>query len=84
MNYHTPLHLASYFGNFHSSRLFTKLGANASSAASAQAPLELAKDKFSRDVLQTLNEAATTSNIKDLTYLVNCGENIDERASIVG
>jgi len=83
-NYHTPLHVASYFGDFQSARLFTKLGASATSAASAEAPLELAKDKFSRDVLQTLNDAATQSNVKDLVYLVNCGENIDERASIVG
>lgn len=83
-NSHTPLHLASYFGNFHSSRLFTKLGADASSHATAQAPLELAKDKFSRDVLQTLNGAADSTNTKDLNYLVNCGENIDQRASIVG
>lgn len=83
-NMHTPLHIASYYGDFQSARLFTKLGSSASSAATAEAPLELAKDKFSRDVLQTLNDAANQTNIKDLTYLVNCGENIDERASIVG
>ena len=35
-------------------------------------------------MLQNLNDAATTSNTKDLEYLVNCGENIDERSSIVG
>lgn len=84
INDHTPLHISSYYGDFASSRLFTKLGASASSAATSKAPLELAKDKFSRNVLQTLNDAATTANIKDLAYLVNCGENIDERASIVG
>ena len=31
-----------------------------------------------------MNDAANTANTKDLQYLVNCGENIDERASIVG
>ena len=65
-NYHTPLHISSYFGDFKSSRLFTKLGSNASSAATAEAPLEVAKDKFSRNVLQTLNDASNQSNVKDL------------------
>ena len=35
-------------------------------------------------MLQNLNEASSQSNVQDLTYLVNCGENIDARASIVG
>jgi len=51
VNYHTPLHVSSYYGDFKASRLFTKLGANASSAANAENPLQVAKDKFSRDVL---------------------------------
>ena len=83
-NYHTPLHIASYYGDFKSSRLFTKFGANAASAATAEAPLEVGKDKFARSVLQNLNEAANTANVKDLEYLVNCGENINSKASIVG
>jgi ankyrin repeat protein len=51
VNYHTPLHIASYFGDFKQSRLFTHYGANPSSAATAEAPLEVGKDKFTRDVL---------------------------------
>lgn len=47
-------------------------------------PLEVSKDKFARGVLQSLNEAASESNHKDLKYLVNCGEDIDERKSITG
>jgi ankyrin repeat protein len=35
-------------------------------------------------VLQNLNQAADQANVEDLEYLVNCGENIDERQSIVG
>jgi hypothetical protein len=31
-----------------------------------------------------MNDAASQTNIKDLTYLVNCGEKIDKRASIAG
>lgn len=83
-NYHTPLHISSYFGDFKSSSLFTQLGANTASAATAEAPLEVSKDKFARQVLQNLNQAASTSNVKDLEYLVNCGGKIDEKQSIVG
>jgi ankyrin repeat protein len=50
-NYHTPLHISSYYGDFKCSRIFTALGANPSSAATAEAPLEVGKDKFTRDVL---------------------------------
>ena len=31
-----------------------------------------------------MNDAATTSNVPDLEYLVNCGEKIDERSTIAG
>ena len=78
------MHISSYYGDFKQSRLFTQLGANPSSAATAEDPLTVGKDKFSRGVLQSLNEAANTANVKDLEYLVNCGEDIDSRSSIVG
>ena len=78
-NRHTPLHISSYYGDFKASRLFTQLGSIISSKLMGTAPLEVAKDKFSRSVLQTLNEAADTANVKDLEYLVNCGENIDSK-----
>lgn len=83
-NYHTPLHISSYFGDFKQSRLFTLKGADSSSAANSEPPLNVGKDKFSRGVLQNLNDAATTSNVPDLEYLVNCGEKIDERSTIAG
>jgi len=51
VNYHTPLHISSYFGDFKSSRLFTSLGASTTSPADAETPLEVAKDKFTRNVL---------------------------------
>ena len=83
-NDHTPLHVSSYKGDFKSSRLFTSLGADAQSAANSEDPLKVAKDKYTRDVLQTLTDAAQTANPKDLQYLVNCGEDIDAKASIIG
>jgi hypothetical protein len=51
INYFTPLHIASYFGDFKQSRLFTQLGADAHSEANAEAPLTVAKDSFTRGVL---------------------------------
>ena len=57
-NYHTPLHISSYYGDFKSSRLFTELGAESASDANDKAPLKIAKDKFSRAVLSNLTEAA--------------------------
>lgn len=83
-NRHTPLHVSSYFGDFKSSRLFTQLGAEPASEANDAAPLTVAKDKFSRGVLSNLTAAAQTANKADLAYLVNCGEDIDGKASIVG
>lgn len=83
-NYHSPLHVASYFGAFQTSRLLTKFGAEPQSAAFATKPLELGKDKYTRNVLQNLNKAATQANQKDLKYLVNCGDKIDAKSSIFG
>lgn len=58
-NYHSPLHVASYFGDFKASRFMVQLGADPNSPAFAERPLEVGKDKFVRGVLQNLNDAAT-------------------------
>ena len=81
-NHHTPLHISSYFGDFKSSRLFTLYGSD--STAVRENPLKVSRDKQSRDILQNLNNAANQTNIGDLEYLVNCGENIDDKSSIMG
>ncbi len=57
-NHHSPLHVASYYGDFKASRFMIKLGADPNSAAFAERPLEVGKDKFVRSVMQTLNDAA--------------------------
>lgn len=84
VNRHSPLHVASYFGASATSRTLIKLGAEPRSAAFAQNPLEISKDKYARSVVQNLNKAATQANSKDLRYLVNCGDKIDDRFSIFG
>lgn len=50
-NYHSPLHVASYFGDFKASRFMIGLGADPNSPAFAERPLEVGKDKFTRGVL---------------------------------
>jgi ankyrin repeat protein len=84
LNYHSPLHLASYFGDFKATRHMMKLGADSNSAAQAERPLEVGKDKFVRSVLQNLNDAAYQGNVKDIKHLVNCGNKIDNKLSIFG
>lgn len=76
--------MASYFGASAISRHLIKKGGEPRSAAFAQNPLEISKDKFTRNVVQNLNMAATQANSKDLRYLVNCGDKIDSRMSIFG
>jgi ankyrin repeat protein len=61
-----------------------KLGADPNSPAFAERPLECGKDKFTRSVLQNLNDAAYQANVKDLKHLVNCGDKIDSKLSIFG
>jgi ankyrin repeat protein len=83
-NYQSPLHISSYFGAFKHSHLLQKKGAEPTSAAFAERPLNVSKDKFTRNVLQNLNKAAQQANSKDIQYLVNCGSKIDDRKSITG
>jgi len=75
--YQTPLHTAAYFGDFKAARHMMSKGADANSAAYANTPLNVGKDKFVRNVLQNLNDAAEQNNIQDLQHLVNCGNKID-------
>jgi len=56
-----------------------KKGAEPQSAAFVEKPLNISKDKYTRDVLQNLNKAAVESNERDIKYLVNCGSKIDSR-----
>lgn len=76
--------MASYFGDFKASRFMTELGADPNSPAFSERPLEVSKDEYVRKVLQNLNNAATQSNVKDIKYLVNCGNKIDKKLSIIG
>lgn len=65
-NGHTPLHIASYFGDFKAARYMVDLGAQPTSEDFVTRPLEVSKDKFSRSVLQNLNDSAYFANSQDL------------------
>lgn len=57
-NMQSPLHISSYFGVFKVSNVLKLKGAEPTSAAFAERPLNVSKDKFTRNVLQNLNKAA--------------------------
>ena len=61
-NQFTPLHIASYYGDFKASRYMVDMGADPVHANYRERPLEVSRDKFSRSVLQNLNDAAHESN----------------------
>ena len=61
-NQFTPLHIASYYGDFKSSRYMVSKGADPVHVNYRERPLEVSRDKFSRNVLQNLNDAAHESN----------------------
>lgn len=61
-NQFTPLHIASYFGDFKASRFMVDMGAEPVHHNYRERPLEVSKDKFARSVLQNLNDAAHESN----------------------
>ena len=50
-NKQTPLHIASYFGDYKASRMMVDLGADSVNSNFTKRPLEVSKDKFSRSVL---------------------------------
>ena len=61
-NQFTPLHIASYYGDFKASRFMVDMGADPVHVNYRERPLEVSKDKFARSVLQNLNDAAHESN----------------------
>lgn len=50
-NDHTPLHIASYFGDFKAEKFMLDFGAKTQEPAFVTRPLEIGKDKFARNVL---------------------------------
>lgn len=85
VNGQTPLHWVSKRGNYVLVRYFLRCGADPSKRDSAQNnPLDIAQNKYVRQALTNLNEEAHKGNESNITRLVDEGENINERISILG
>jgi len=81
----TPLHIASYSGDFLATEHFLRLGANPTALNNRrQMPLDIAKNSLVRKVLSNLNKAAYECDVHNLKYLVNCGCKINDKISIFG
>ncbi len=79
----TILHISSFCGDY---RIVNKLifygGNKKKKNDNSKIPVDLAKDNFVRKVLTNLNKAAKNSEMKNITELVNFGDNINEKISI--
>jgi ankyrin repeat protein len=85
INDQTPLHIVSRRGNYVLVRYFLRLGADADKRDSKQNnPLDIAENKYVRQALTNLNEEADKANESNITRLVEEGEDINSRISILG
>ena len=79
----TILHISSFCGDY---RIVNKLifygGNKKKKNGISKIPVDLAKDNHVRKVLTNLNKAAKVSDQKNITELVNFGENLNEKISI--
>ena len=77
------LHISAFHGDF---RIVNKLvffgGDKKMMNGENKLPVDLAKDNFVRKVLTNLNKAAKSSDSKNITELVNFGQDINEKISI--
>jgi len=81
----TPLHIASYSGDFLATEHFLRLGASSiATNRRKQMPLDIAKNNLVRKILSNLNKAAYEADVHNLKYLVNCGCKINGKVSIFG
>ena len=85
INGQTPLHIVSARGNYVLVRYFLRLGADQNKRDHAQHnPLDIAENKYVRQALTNLNKEADKGDESNIAKLVDEGENINERISILG
>ena len=85
INGQTPLHMVSKRGNYVLVRYFLRLGADPNKRDNSQNnPLSIADNKYVRQALTDLNKEADKGDESNITKLVDEGENINERMSILG
>ena len=77
------LHISSFHGDFRIVNKLVFFGGNKKLKNSMnKIPVDLAKDNFVRKVLTNLNKAAKNSDEKNITELVNFGEDINKKKTI--
>lgn len=80
----TPLHIASRRGFYVLVSNFLKFGAQICKNFNGNAPLDIAKDKFTRRALTNLNEEAFKWLDDNITELIENGEDVNKRLTIFG
>ena len=80
----TPLHIASRRGLYVLVSNYLKFGAQIWRNINGKAPLDIAKDKFTRKALTNLNEEAFKCLDDNITELMENGEDVNKRLTIFG
>ena len=77
------LHISAFHGDFRIVNKLVFFGGNKKLTNNeGKLPVDLAKDNFVRKVLTNLNKAAKSSDEKNITELVNFGQDINEKISM--
>lgn len=81
---YTPMHLASFYGDFLAVQFMLRLGGNEHirDRRDNKQVLDYAANGLVRGVLIDLKEAARKGDEKSFDFLLNCGNKIDERKTI--
>lgn len=83
---YTPLHLASFYGDFTLVKYLIRLGADPQKkeSKSKKEVLYFASNEETRKSLIDLKDAARKGDINSLNLLINCGNSIDSKKTIFG
>ena len=83
---YTPLHLASFYGDFTLVKYLIKLGADPQKkeTKSKKEVLYFASNEETRKSLIDLKDAARKGDINSLNLLINCGNSINSKKTIFG
>ncbi|CAD8132274.1 unnamed protein product [Paramecium pentaurelia] len=83
---YTPMHLASFAGDFAAIQFMLQLGADPKIKCKRKirTPLEYASNDSVRKYLMDLNNAVKEGDDKSFTLLVNCGQRVNGKSTIYG
>lgn len=83
---YTPLHLASFYGDFTLVKFLMRLGADPQKkeTKSKKEVLYFASNEETRKSLIDLKDAARKGDVNSLNLLINCGNSINSKKTIFG